>query len=201
MDLDWGNIPNIEEENQKMISDCEMALNDEPEADYDMVVRKSWAEYAKDINRLRAQLRYMKKTVGYCRYDDTSPHNNQIEIIEVQKEIKRLCKLRDAAKSMEKANKYAKEQKPCDGQVQSCIKQGYIEAGFQILSDMKNDDRKNYPKEFLVKYSTKDISEPKFVKVISVRRDAETNEFILETIFEDIRLPGDMDTEIVIGGD
>lgn len=102
MDLDWGNIPNIEEENQKMIFDCEMALNDEPENDYDMVVRKSWAEYAKDINRLRAQLRYMKRTVGYCRYDDTSPHNNQIEIIEVQKEIKRLCKLRDAAKSMEK---------------------------------------------------------------------------------------------------
>lgn len=66
---------------------------------------------------------------------------------------------------------------------------------------MENGDKKNYPKEFLVKYSTKDISEPKFVKVISVRRDVETNEFILETIFESIRLPGDMETEIVIGGD
>lgn len=60
---------------------------------------------------------------------------------------------------------------------------------------------KKYPKEFLIKYSTKDISEPRFVKAIAVWRDPETSEFVIETIFEDIRLPGDMDTEIVIGGD
>ena len=59
----------------------------------------------------------------------------------------------------------------------------------------------NYPKEFIVKYSTKDISEPRFVKAVEVHMDPKTNEFVIETIFEDIRLPGDMDTEIVIGGE
>ena len=62
-------------------------------------------------------------------------------------------------------------------------------------------DRK-YPKTFIVKYSTKDISEPQFKQnVLAVWRDPETSEFVIETLFEDIRLPGDMDTEIVIGGD
>lgn len=57
-------------------------------------------------------------------------------------------------------------------------------------------------KTFTVKYSTKDISEPQFdTNVTAVWRDPETNEFVIETIFEDIRLSGDMDTEIVIGGD
>lgn len=57
-------------------------------------------------------------------------------------------------------------------------------------------------KTFTVKYSTKDISEPQFNKsVTAVWRDPKTDEFVIETIFEEIRLPGDMDTEIVIGGD
>ena len=61
---------------------------------------------------------------------------------------------------------------------------------------------KDYPKTFTVKYSTKDISEPVFnTEVIAIWRDPETKEFVLETLFEDIRLPGDMDTEIVVGGD
>ena len=61
---------------------------------------------------------------------------------------------------------------------------------------------KDYPKTFTVKYSTKDISEPVFeTGVIAIWRDPETKEFVLETLFNDIRLPGDMDTEIVVGGD
>ena len=50
---------------------------------------------------MRAQLRYMKKSVGY-RGGCYSPYENQRDIIDCEKEIKRLCKLRDAAKAMEK---------------------------------------------------------------------------------------------------
>lgn len=64
-----------------------------------MVVRKSWAEYAKEINLMRAQLRYMKKSVAYR--GGQGIYENQRDI--VKQEIKRLCKLRDCAKAMEKA--------------------------------------------------------------------------------------------------
>lgn len=100
MDIDWGDISNEKEEHEKLLADCERAVKNEHECD--MVVRKSWAEYAKDINRMRAQLRYMKKSVGY-RGGCYSPYENQRDIIDCTKEIKRLCKLRDAAKAMEKA--------------------------------------------------------------------------------------------------
>lgn len=80
---------------QEMLNDCERAVKNEPELEYDMVVRKSYAEYAKEINLLRARFRYMKKSVGY---------SNQRDSIEMQKEIKRLCKLRDCAKRLEKGN-------------------------------------------------------------------------------------------------
>lgn len=102
MDIDWGDIPNEKEEHEKLLADCERTAKNEHELEYDMVVRKSWAEYAKDINRMRAQLRYMKKSVGY-RGGCYSPYENQRDIINCTKEIKRLCKLRDAAKAMEKA--------------------------------------------------------------------------------------------------
>lgn len=102
MDIDWGDIPNEKEEHEKLLVDCERAVKNEPELEYDMVVRKTWAEYAKDINRMRAQLRYMKKSVGY-QGGCYSPYENQRDIIDCEKEIKRLCKLRDAAKTMEKA--------------------------------------------------------------------------------------------------
>ena len=102
MDIDWGDIPNEKEEHEKLLVDCERAVKNEPELEYDIVVRKTWAEYAKDINRMRAQLRYMKKSVGY-RGGCYSPYENQRDIINCEKEIKRLCKLRDAAKVMEKA--------------------------------------------------------------------------------------------------
>lgn len=103
MDVDWGDIPNKKEEQEKLLADCEKAARNEPELEHDMVVRKTWAEYAKDINRMRAQLRYMKKSVGY-RGGCYSPYENQRDIIDCEKEIKRLCKLRDAAKAMEKAS-------------------------------------------------------------------------------------------------
>lgn len=51
---------------------------------------------------MRASLRYAKKlsiTGGSC-----STYENQCSIIKMQKEIKRLCKLRDCAKAMEKAS-------------------------------------------------------------------------------------------------
>lgn len=100
MDIDWGDIPNVKEEHEKLLADCKRAIG--PDLEYDMVVRKTWAEYAKDINRMRAQLRYMKKSVNY-RGGCYSPYENQRDIIDCEKEIKRLCELRDAAKAMEKA--------------------------------------------------------------------------------------------------
>lgn len=65
-----------------------------------------------------------------------------------------------------------------------------------------NLPKKGYPLTFTIKYSTAEISEPVFnPNVTAVWRDPETKEFVIETLFEDIRLPGDMETEIVIGGD
>lgn len=106
LDLDWGNLPpDYEQENRDFFNSelpREVRLNPNEQ---DMVVRKSWAEYAKEINTMRAQLCYMKKSVMYrgggwgCNVDE-----NRRDIIEQEKEIKRLCKLRDAAKAMEKAS-------------------------------------------------------------------------------------------------
>lgn len=87
---------------QDMLDDCERVVREEPNLEYDMVVRKSWAEYAKEINRMRAQLRYMKKAVVY--HGGRGFYENQRDIIKQEKEIKRLCKLRDCAKAMEKAS-------------------------------------------------------------------------------------------------
>lgn len=70
------------------------------------------------------------------------------------------------------------------------------------MAHQTNLPKKGYPLTFTVKYSTAEISEPVFnSNVTAVRRDPETKEFVVETIFEDIHLPGDMETEIVIGGD
>lgn len=106
-DSDWGESVtdfdfNSSSYQRDMLDDCERAVRDEPDLEYDMVVRKSWAEYAKDINRMRAQLRYAKKAVNY--WGGCSAYENQRSIIEMQKEIKRLCKLRDCAKAMEKTS-------------------------------------------------------------------------------------------------
>lgn len=104
MDIDWGDIPNEKEEHEKILANCERAVKNEPEFEYDMVVRKTWAEYAKEINLMRAQLRYMKKSIMYrgggwaCNVEE-----NRRDIIEQEKRIQRLCKLRDCAKAMEKA--------------------------------------------------------------------------------------------------
>lgn len=55
---------------------------------------------------------------------------------------------------------------------------------------------------FTVKYSSKDFSQPQFLTdVTAIWRDPKTKEFVIENIFEEVRLPGDMDTEIVVGGD
>ena len=104
-DSDWGESVtdfDFDTHQQDMPDDCERAVRDEPDLEYDMVVRKSWAEYAKDINRMRASLRYAKKAVNY--WGGCSAYENQRSIIKMQKEIKRLCKLRDCAKAMEKAS-------------------------------------------------------------------------------------------------
>lgn len=105
LDLDWGNLPDYEQENRDFLNselprDVQLNPNEQ-----DMVVRKSWAEYVKEINRMRAQLRYMKKSIMYrgggwgCNVEE-----NRRDIAEQEKEIKRLCKLRDCAKAMEKAS-------------------------------------------------------------------------------------------------
>jgi len=99
----------IKSHNQELVDDCERAVREEDDYEHDMVVRKSWAEYAKDINRMRAQLRYMKKSVGYRGGGDI--YGNQRDIIDCEKEIKRLCKLRDCAKAMEKAAGLKMEEK------------------------------------------------------------------------------------------
>ena len=103
-DSDWGESVtdfDFDTHQQDMLDDCERVFRDEFDPEYDMVVRKSWAEYAKDINRMRAQLRYMKKSVTYR--GGQSIYENQRDIIDCEKEIKKLCKLRDCAKAMEKA--------------------------------------------------------------------------------------------------
>lgn len=105
LDLDWGNLPDYEQENRDFFNNelsREVRLSPNEQ---DMVVRKSWSEYAKEINLMRAQLRYMKKSIMYrgggwgCNVEE-----NRRDIAEQEKEIKRLCKLRDAAKAMEKAS-------------------------------------------------------------------------------------------------
>ena len=112
-DSDWGESVtdfdcDVNAYRQEMLDDCERAVREEDDYEHDMVVRKSWAEYAKEINRMRAQLRYMKKSVGYR--GDGDIYGNQRDIIDCEKEIKRLCKLRDCAKAMEKAAGYKKEE-------------------------------------------------------------------------------------------
>ena len=108
-DSDWGESVtdfdfDINSHNNELVDDCERAVKKEPDPEYDMVVRKSWAEYAKEINLMRAQLRYMKKSVAYR--GGQSIYENQRDIIKQEQEIKRLCKLRDCAKAMEKAAGY-----------------------------------------------------------------------------------------------
>lgn len=108
LDLDWGNIPDYEQENRTFLQDelpREVRLNPD---EHDMVVRKTWAEYAKEINLMRAQLRYMKKSIMYRGegYWGSNVDENRRDIVEQEKAIKRLCKLRDAAKAMEKAVGY-----------------------------------------------------------------------------------------------
>ena len=103
-DSDWGESVtdfDFDTHRQDILDDCERAVREEDDYEHDMVVRKSWVEYAKDINRMRAQLRYMKKSVGYR--GGCSVYENQRDIIDCEKEIKRLCKLRDCAKAMEKS--------------------------------------------------------------------------------------------------
>ena len=105
-DSDWGESVtdwdfDINSHNRELLDDCEKVVKEEPDLEYDMVVRKSWAEYAKEINLMRAQLRYMKKSVAYR--GGQGIYENQRDIIKQEKEIKRLCKLRDYAKAMEKA--------------------------------------------------------------------------------------------------
>jgi hypothetical protein len=114
-DSDWGeSVTDLDfnTHSQEMLDDCERSVKNEPELEYDMVVRKSWSEYAKEINRMRAQLRYMKKSVGY-RGGCYSPYENQKDIIDCEKEIKRLCKLRDAAKAMEKVSGHKMGEMKC----------------------------------------------------------------------------------------
>lgn len=108
-DSDWGESVtdfDFDTHRQDMLDNCERIVREEDDYEQDMVVRKSWAEYVKEINRMRAQLRYMKKSIMYrgggwgCNIEE-----NRRDIAEQEKEIKRLCKLRDCAKAMEKASR------------------------------------------------------------------------------------------------
>lgn len=113
-DSDWGESVtdfDFDTHHQDMTNDCERAVREEPDLEHDMVVRKSWAEYAKEINLLRASLRYTKKAVNYRCGGDI--YGNQRDIIHLEKEIKRLCKLRDCAKAMEKATGYKMGEMKC----------------------------------------------------------------------------------------
>lgn len=67
-----------------------------------MIVEKSYKEYVKEINLLRANLRYIKKAVSYRGGYGCTPYGNQKDIIDLEHQIKRLCKLRKQAKEMEK---------------------------------------------------------------------------------------------------
>lgn len=105
LDLDYGNLPDYEQENRDFLNSelpREVRLKSNEQ---DMVVRKSWAEYVKEINRMRAQLRYMKKSIMHrgggwgCNVEES-----RRDIVEQEEEIKRLCKLRDCAKAIEKAS-------------------------------------------------------------------------------------------------
>ena len=104
-DSDWGESVtdfdcDTNAHQQEILKDCERAVKYE-DHEYDMVLRKGWKEYSKEINLMRAQLRYMKKSI--CYRGGQSVYENQRDIIDCEKEIKRLCKLRDYAKAMEKA--------------------------------------------------------------------------------------------------
>lgn len=112
-DSDWGESVtdwdfDVNSHNREILDDCERVVKEEPDLEYNMVVRKSWADYAKEINLMRAQLRYMKKSVAY--HDGQGIYENQKDIIKQEKEIKRLCKLRDYAKAMEKAAEHKIEE-------------------------------------------------------------------------------------------
>ena len=104
-DLDWGNLPDYEQKNRDFFNNelpRRVRLNPNEQ---DMVVRKGWAEYAKEINSMRAQLRYMKKSIMYRGGGwGRNVEENRRDIAEQEKEIKRLCKRRDVAKAMEKAS-------------------------------------------------------------------------------------------------
>lgn len=94
-DSDWGESVtdwdfDINSHNRELLDDCERVVKEEPDLEYDMAVRKSWAEYAKEINLMRAQLRYMKKSVAYR--GGQGIYENQKDIIKQEKEIKRPCK-------------------------------------------------------------------------------------------------------------
>ena len=65
-DSDWGESVtdwdfDIKSHNQELVDDCERAVREEPELEYDMVVRKSWAEYAKEINRKYVPKKYREE--------------------------------------------------------------------------------------------------------------------------------------------
>lgn len=88
LDLDWGNIPDYEQENRDFFNNelsREVRLNPNEQ---DMVVRKGWAEYAKEINSMRAQLRYMKKSIMYrgdgwgCNVEENT-ESKDLDLIEI----------------------------------------------------------------------------------------------------------------------
>lgn len=65
-----------------------------------LILSKSYKDYVKEINLLRARLRYMKKSVNYSG-GCVSPYENEKDIIDLEIQIKDLCKLRKAAKELE----------------------------------------------------------------------------------------------------
>lgn len=72
------------------------------EIDCDMKVTKSWSEYSKDINRLRAALRYAKKAVN--TWGSGSVYENECSIIEIQRKSKDFANFEIVQKQWKKPN-------------------------------------------------------------------------------------------------
>ena len=98
-----GYFPDPTENTAQLVADAERVARDTYDDNKTLVVRKSYAEYVKEINLLRANLRYIKKSVSYRGGYGCTPYDNQKDIIDLEHQIKDLCKLRKMAKEMEKA--------------------------------------------------------------------------------------------------
>lgn len=100
-------FPEPTENSAQLVADAERIARETYDDNEVLVVEKSYKEYVKEINLLRANLRYIKKSVSYRGGYGCTPYDNQKDIIDLEHQIKRLCKLRKQAKEMEKVKEAA----------------------------------------------------------------------------------------------